>query len=201
MGGRRPAPPEQTLFMAERNAWREVHELMHSGMFLKEALEKMKSKEKAKGRRARTKRGNGGPPFARHSGTRRAKDTVTRVEKGKARPRINLLIGLPIGRSKTPKVFPFVGTISSKNNVRASVAGLTIAQPGSVGHTFQGSLPTAAYGAVMGEGPRRKRPKRCNPAVSPSGKPAVGGRSPPKPNLKYQGTCLTFWDSVKPILG
>lgn len=128
MGGRRPAPPEQTLFMAERNAWREVHELMHSGMFLKEALEKMKSKEKAKGRRARTKRGNGGPPFARHSGTRRAKDTVTRVEKGKARPRINLLIGLPIGRSKTPKVFPFVGTISSKNNVRASVAGLTIAQ-------------------------------------------------------------------------
>ena len=78
---------------------------------------------------------------------------MTRVEKGKARPRINLLIGLPIGRSKTPKVFPFVGTISSKNSVRASVAG-PVTQPGSVGHTFQGSLPTAAYGGVMGEAGR-----------------------------------------------
>ena len=43
MGGRRPSPPEQTLLMAERNAWREVHELMHGGMHLKEALVKVQN--------------------------------------------------------------------------------------------------------------------------------------------------------------
>ena len=43
MGGCRPSPPEQTLLMAERNAWREVHELMHGGMYLKEALEKVQN--------------------------------------------------------------------------------------------------------------------------------------------------------------
>ena len=43
MGGRRPSPPEQTFLMAERNAWREVHELMHGGVNLKEALEKVQN--------------------------------------------------------------------------------------------------------------------------------------------------------------
>ena len=44
-GGRRPSPPEQTLLMAERNAWREVHELMHGGMYLKEALDKVQKQQ------------------------------------------------------------------------------------------------------------------------------------------------------------
>ena len=76
LGGRRPSPPEQTLLMAERNAWREVHELMHGGMYLKEALDKVQNNSlfwmrevyerviSENQRKAKTRRAHGGTPSA-----------------------------------------------------------------------------------------------------------------------------------------
>ena len=42
VAGRRPSPSDQTLLYAERNAWREMHELMHSGLTLKQAMKEVK---------------------------------------------------------------------------------------------------------------------------------------------------------------
>ena len=213
MGGRRPAPPEQTLFMAERNAWREVHELMHSGMFLKEALEKMKNNSlfwmrevyetvitqqgEGKGKKGKDKKGQWGAPIRQTEWDEKGKGHGDKGGKGKGKTK-NKPSDWPSNWAfKNPKGVPFCRTISSRNSVRASVAGLTIAQSrnqgqGSEGH-LSGFSPNSCLWCCDA--------KRCNPAVSPSGKPAVGRRSPTKPNLNYQGTCLTFWDSVKPILG
>lgn len=39
---RRPPPSEQTLLWAERNAWREIHNLVYGGMGLKEAMDQIR---------------------------------------------------------------------------------------------------------------------------------------------------------------
>ena len=80
VAGRRPSPSDQTLLYAERNAWREMHELMHSGLTLKQAMTKVKedslfwmrevyemvihqhSKGKEKGP-GKSKKGKWGPPI------------------------------------------------------------------------------------------------------------------------------------------
>ena len=101
LGGRRPSPPEQTLLMAERNAWREVHESMHGGMYLKEALEKVQNNslfwmrevyervisERAKGKskKGKDKKGSWGYPIRQPLWEKKGKGHGDRGGEGKGK--------------------------------------------------------------------------------------------------------------------
>ena len=129
VAGRRPPPSDQTLLYAERNAWREMHELMHSGLTLKQAMSKVKedslfwmrevyervihqrSKGKEKGP-GKTKKGKWGPPirqpyWEKPSGKGKSKD------KGKGKgAKSKHRIGLLTGHSRIQRVCLSAGTTS-----------------------------------------------------------------------------------------
>ena len=146
LGGRRPSPPEQTLLMAERNAWREVHELMHGGMYLKEALDKVQNnslfwmrevmnesspnKQKGNPRKARTRRAHGGTPSANLNGRRKERAKETKEAKEKGRQSLNPQTGHRIGLSRIQTLFPFAVITSSRRPAKASVDVPTIVQLG-----------------------------------------------------------------------
>ena len=139
LGGRRPSPPEQTLLMAERNAWREVHELMHGGMYLKEALDKVQNNSlfwiessprgpKVNQRKARTRRAHGGTPSANLNGKRKVRAPETKEAKERGRESPNPQTGRRIGLSRIQRVFPFAGITSSRRLAKASADVPTIVQ-------------------------------------------------------------------------
>ena len=127
VAGRRPSPSDQTLLYAERNAWREMHELMHSGLTLKQAMTKVKEdslfwmrevyerviplKEERKGQGSR-RRANGGPPFASLTGRNQVERANPRTKARGKEPSPNPLIGLLTGLSRIQKGCPFAETIT-----------------------------------------------------------------------------------------
>ena len=42
IAGRKPPPSDTTLLFAERNAWRKIHEMVHQGTTLSEALKNIR---------------------------------------------------------------------------------------------------------------------------------------------------------------
>ena len=124
VAGRRPSPSDQTLLYAERNAWREMHELMHSGLTLKQAMKEVKEdslfwmrevyggsssktpKEETKGQ-GRPRRANGGLPFANRNGRNQAERANPRIKARGKEPSPNPLIGRLTGPSRIQKGFPF----------------------------------------------------------------------------------------------
>ena len=122
MGGRRPAPPEHTLLMAERNAWREVHELMHTGMHLKQALEQVRNDSlfwmrevyervisqqgKGKSKKGKDKKG-WGPPIRQPHWEKKGKGHGDKGGKGKGKTK-NKVSDWPSNWAfKNPKGVPF----------------------------------------------------------------------------------------------
>ena len=137
MGGRRSSPSEQTLLMAERNAWREVHELMHSGMYFKEALDKVEHdtlfwmmevyerviSQHGKGKSKKGKylrRDNEGGQFVNLNVRRKARAKEAKEEKAKGRQNKKPPTGHHTGHTRIPKVFPSVGAILSRSNTKAT---------------------------------------------------------------------------------
>ena len=132
VAGRRPSPSDQTLLYAERNAWREMHELMHSGLTLKQAMTKVKedslfwmrevyervihqhSKGKEKGP-GKSKKGKWGPPirqlyWEKPSGEGKSKD------KGKGKGAKSKSSDWPSHWAfKNPKGVPFCRDYHLKN--------------------------------------------------------------------------------------
>ena len=120
--GRRNAPSEQTLLYAERNAWREIHDLMHSGLNLKEAMVKVKktafsgcvkslnasspNRPRAKRKeKARPRKGNGATPSGNPTGNNPKEKELVVTCQGQcgrshncpvnAKPKIILLTSAP----------------------------------------------------------------------------------------------------------
>ena len=123
MGGRRPSPPEQTLLMAERNAWREVHELMHGGMHLKEALEKVQNNSlfwmrevyervisqqtKGKSKKGKDKKGSWGFPIRQPQWEKKGKGQGDKGGKGKGKTKSKPSDWPSNWAFKNPKGVPF----------------------------------------------------------------------------------------------
>ena len=132
VAGRRPPPSDQTLLYAERNAWREMHELMHSGLTLKQAMTKVKEdslfwmrevyerviQQHAKGKEkgpGKSKKGKWGPPirqpyWEKPSGKGKSKD------KGKGKGAKSKSSDWPSHWAfKNPKGVPFCRDYHLKN--------------------------------------------------------------------------------------
>ena len=132
VAGRRPSPSDQTLLYAERNAWREMHELMHSGLTLKQAMKEVKEdslfwmrevyerviQQNSKGRdkgSGKTKKGKWGPPirqpqWEKPSGKGKSKD------KGKGKGAKSKSSDWPSHWAfKNPKGVPFCRDYHLKN--------------------------------------------------------------------------------------
>ena len=132
VAGRRPSPSDQTLLYAERNAWREMHELMHSGLTLKQAMKEVKEdslfwmrevyerviQQNSKGRdkgSGKTKKGKWGPPirqpqWEKPSGKGKSKD------KGKGKGAKSKSSDWPSHWAfKNPKGVPFCRDFHLKN--------------------------------------------------------------------------------------
>ena len=141
VAGRRPPPSDQTLLYAERNAWTKMHELMHSGLTLKQAMTKVKEDslfwmrevyervihQHAKGKEkgpGKSKKGK----FAKLTGRNPVERASPKTKERGREPSPNPLIGLLIGLSRIRKGCPSVVTTISRTNAKASVAGPTIAQ-------------------------------------------------------------------------
>ena len=123
LGGRRPSPPEQTLLMAERNAWREVHESMHGGMYFKEALEKVQNNslfwmrevyervisERAKGKskKGKDKKGSWGYPIRQPLWEKKGKGHGDKGGKGKGKGKSKPSDWPSNWAFKNPKGVPF----------------------------------------------------------------------------------------------
>eukprot|EP00434_Breviolum_minutum_P041685 symbB.v1.2.037085.t1/scaffold5381.1/size27835/3 len=123
LGGRRPSPPEQTLLMAERNAWREVHELMHGGMYLKEALDKVQNNslfwmrevyervisERAKGKskKGKDKKGSWAYPIRQPQWEKKGKGYGDKGGKGKGKAKSKPSDWPSNWAFKNPKGVPF----------------------------------------------------------------------------------------------
>eukprot|EP00434_Breviolum_minutum_P001097 symbB.v1.2.000961.t1/scaffold39.1/size394969/5 len=123
LGGRLPSPPEQTLLMAERNAWREVHESMHGGMYLKEALDKVQNNslfwmrevyervisERAKGKskKGKDKKGSWGYPIRQPLWEKKGKGHGDKGGKGKGKGKSRPSDWPSNWAFKNPKGVPF----------------------------------------------------------------------------------------------
>ena len=121
--GGRPSPPEQTLLMAERNAWREVHESMHGGMYLKEALDKVQNNslfwmrevyervisERAKGKskKGKDKKGSWGYPIRQPLWEKKGKGHGDKGGKGKGKGKSRVSDWPSNWAFKNPKGVPF----------------------------------------------------------------------------------------------
>ena len=109
--------------MAERNAWREVHESMHGGMYLKEALEKVQNNslfwmrevyervisERAKGKskKGKDKKGSWGYPIRQPLWEKKGKGHGDKGGKGKGKGKSKPSDWPSNWAFKNPKGVPF----------------------------------------------------------------------------------------------
>ena len=169
---RRPPPREQVLLYAERNAWREIHNLVYGGMGLKEAMMQLRQDTLFWTRevyesvaRQKGHKGTGGPdlpprnakakgrqpPCRRlsHSGTsQRALQKGGRVKGPWEQVRARILIGQPTGRRSHPRECSTAVTTSSRRKALETVVVPTTARSsrmvGSAMQHPQGTLPNNA---------------------------------------------------------
>ena len=148
IAGRKPPPSDTTLLFAERNAWRKIHEMVHQGTTLSDALknirgdflfwqrevyehlntgpEKGKSKSKApkvwQTQWEKHKKGGKVPgPRGRPGPSRRASPTAPRFH------------GRTTGLSRIPKGWRTAEIITSTTSVRDRAADPTTARSGRMG--------------------------------------------------------------------
>ena len=163
--GRRPSPPEQTLLMAERNAWREVHELMHGGMYLKEALDKVQNNslfwmrevyervisERAKGKskKGKDKKGSWGYPIRQPQWEKKGKGSGDKGGKGKGKGKSKPLEWPSNWAFKNPKGVPFCRDYFIKKNCQ-----------GQCGRSHNCPVVNSE-GWVCNAGPKEHKPENC----------------------------------------
>ena len=164
-GGRRPSPPEQTLLMAERNAWREVHELMHGGMYLKEALDKVQNNslfwmrevyervisERAKGKskKGKDKKGSWGYPIRQPQWEKKGKGSGDKGGKGKGKGKSKPSDWPSNWAFKNPKGLPFCRDYFIKKNCQ-----------GQCGRSHNCPVVNSE-GWVCNAGPKEHKPENC----------------------------------------
>ena len=165
LGGRRPSPPEQTLLMAERNAWREVHELMHGGMYLKEALDKVQNNslfwmrevyervisERAKGKskKGKDKKGSWGYPIRQPLWEKKGKGHGDKGGKGKGKGKSRPSDWPSNWAFKNPKGVPFCRDYFIKKNCQ-----------GQCGRSHNCPVVNSE-GWVCNAGPKEHKPENC----------------------------------------
>ena len=165
LGGRRPSPPEQTLLMAERNAWREVHELMHGGMYLKEALDKVQNNslfwmrevyervisERAKGKskKGKDKKGSWGYPIRQPLWEKKGKGHGDKGGKGKGKGKSRPSDWPSNWAFKNPKGVPFCRDYFIKKTCQ-----------GQCGRSHNCPVVNSE-GWVCNAGPKEHKPENC----------------------------------------
>ena len=165
LGGRRPSPPEQTLLMAERNAWREVHESMHGGMYLKEALEKVQNNslfwmrevyervisERAKGKskKGKDKKGSWGYPIRQPLWEKKGKGHGDKGGKGKGKGKSKPSDWPSNWAFKNPKGVPFCRDYFIKKTCQ-----------GQCGRSHNCPVVNSE-GWVCNAGPKEHKPENC----------------------------------------
>ena len=118
-------PARTALLMAERNAWREVHELMHGGTRLKEAPEKVQNNSlfwmrevyervisqqtKGKSKKGKDKKGSWGYPIRQPQWEKKGKGQGDKGGKGKGKTKSKPSDWPSNWAFKNPKIVPFCG--------------------------------------------------------------------------------------------
>ena len=165
MGGRRPSPPEQTLLMAERNAWREVHELMHGGTHLKEAPEKVQNNSlfwmrevyervisqqtKGKSKKGKDKKGSWGYPIRQPQWEKKGKGQGDKGGKGKGKTKSKPSDWPSNWAFKNPKGVPFCRDYFIKKSCQ-----------GQCGRSHNCPVVNSD-GWVCNAGPKEHKPENC----------------------------------------
>ena len=163
--GRRPSPPEQTLLMAESNAWREVHELMHGGMYLKEALDKVQNNSlfwmrevyervisqqaKGKSKKGKDKKGSWGYPIRQPQWEKKGKGQGDKGGKGKGKFKSKPSDWPSHWAFKNPKGVPFCRDYFIKKTCQ-----------GQCGRSHNCPVVNAE-GWVCNAGPKEHKPENC----------------------------------------
>ena len=165
LGGRRPSPPEQTLLIEERNAWREVHESMHGGMYLKEALDKVQNNslfwmrevyervisERAKGKskKGKDKKGSWGYPIRQPLWEKKGKGHGDKGGKGKGKGKSRPSDWPSNWAFKNPKRVPFCRDYFIKKTCQ-----------GQCGRSHNCPVVNSE-GWVCNAGPKEHKPENC----------------------------------------